>query len=118
MIEEFGKKNPVDMLSVSWEVLALKSFVTDEHVKKNYRIKIAEQVKLWSAILCKRMQDQKKAQKDELKNAQDRSSWWIFAISPCYSPFDFWWFAGCTIIEATYISNFVIQPLLYEWLLN
>jgi hypothetical protein len=55
-------------------VLALKSFVTDEHVKKNYRIKIAEQVKLWSAILCKRMQDQKKAQKDELKNAQDRSS--------------------------------------------
>lgn len=42
--------------------------------KNNCRIKIAKQVKLWTAILCKTIQDQKKAQKDELKNAQDISS--------------------------------------------
>jgi hypothetical protein len=53
-------------------VLALKSFVTAEHAKKICRIKIAEEVKLCSAILCKTMQYQKYAQKDELKNAQDK----------------------------------------------
>lgn len=34
LIEEFEKRNPVDMLSVSGEVLALKSFVIAEHAKK------------------------------------------------------------------------------------
>jgi hypothetical protein len=44
-------------------VLALKSFVTAEHAKKYYRRKIAEEVKLCSAILCKTMQDKKKSTK-------------------------------------------------------
>ncbi len=69
--QEFEKK---PCWYVSWEVLALKSFVTAEHAKKICRIKIAEEVKLCSAILCKTMQYQKYAQKDELKNAQDKSS--------------------------------------------
>jgi hypothetical protein len=33
--------------------------MTAEHAKKNNRIKIAEQGKLFSAILCKIMQDKK-----------------------------------------------------------
>jgi hypothetical protein len=35
--------------------------------KKSYKIKIAEQVKLFSTILCKIMHTHKNAQKDELK---------------------------------------------------
>jgi hypothetical protein len=53
--------------------------VTSEHAKNICRIKIAEQVKLCSAILCKTMQDQKEAKKDELKNAQNRSSYGYWA---------------------------------------
>jgi hypothetical protein len=37
--------------------------MTSEHAKKIYRIKIAEQAKLFSAILCKIMQDEKKLHK-------------------------------------------------------
>jgi hypothetical protein len=40
--------------------------MTAEHSKKNYSIKIAEQVKLFSATFCKIMQDKKKCTRQNL----------------------------------------------------